>query len=93
MSLFALPKGDSVSGLSEANDAPTSAKSKKRPGGGDSIVLILDQKVVVFTTKMILEGRLVTSSQAEVDMVTPLINTDLGDWVHVAQTIVFILLF
>jgi hypothetical protein len=39
-------------------------------------------------TDMIVEGRLVKSAQADVGMVTPFINTDLGDGMHVAHTVV-----
>lgn len=100
VSFYSLPKGGTVSGVTEASSVPFQTTEIPETCEGDSTVLIqsrmkadiavvLDHNVVVpARTEMIVEGRLMKSAEAGVGMIAPLGDHDLGNGIHVAHAVV-----
>ena len=99
VSLSSLPRGDSVSGVTEASGVPagespeTCAEDNStllvRSRMKADIAVVLDQSVVVpARTEMILEGKLVRSTKSEVGMISPLENSKISNEMLVANTVV-----
>lgn len=98
--LYSLPKGESVSGVTEASGVHAGETSEACEGDNSTVLIqsrmkadiavVLDQNVIVpARTEMILEGRLVQSPKAEVGMIAPYSNShDLDNGMHVAHTVV-----
>ena len=102
MIAYSLPKGEPVSGVTEARNVHTGGQSETCEGDDSTVLIqsrmqvdiavVLDQSVPVSAiTEMILEGRLVKSAKADGGMIAPFSNTgnhDLGNGMHVAHTVV-----
>ena len=98
VNLSSLPKGESVSGMTEASGVHDGETAEACEGDNSTVLIqsrmkadvavVLDQNVIVpARTEMILEGRLVQSPKAEIGMIAPYSNY-LDNGMHVAHAVV-----